>query len=232
MDRKPLHIMAIGAHIGDVELTCGKTLAKHSLLGDRITTVALTAGERGCPPSYTMEDFKKMNIQSAGEFARMLNGQSIVFNYRDGEIPDNEEIRFQICDLIRREKPDVLLTHWKNSMHKDHITTHRVVVDGHFYAALRTMERELPSHWTRGPYFADNWEDAEDFRPYLYVDVTEAMELWREAIKKLWLSTNATFKYLEYYDALSRVRGAVVGRERAEVFAVDPIHIKQVVNSF
>ena len=47
------HIMAIGAHIGDAELTCGKTLATHAKKGDDITIVAITAGERGAPPDRT-----------------------------------------------------------------------------------------------------------------------------------------------------------------------------------
>ena len=39
-------ILAIGAHIGDMELTCGGVLATHALKGDKIVTVALTAGEK------------------------------------------------------------------------------------------------------------------------------------------------------------------------------------------
>ncbi len=39
--------MAIGGHIGDMELTAGGVLATASLKGDKIITVALTGGERG-----------------------------------------------------------------------------------------------------------------------------------------------------------------------------------------
>ena len=233
MDRARKHIMAIGAHIGDAQLTCGKTLARHAVLGDKITVVDVTAGERGAPPAMRVEDFKQMNINAADEFAKMLNGQSIVLNYRDGEVPENEEIKFEIGDLIRREKPDVILTHWSHSMHKDHTATSRVVKDAMFYGGLSTIERELPSHSARGPYFADNWEDSHGFEPYIYVDVTEGYDLWHEAVQKLWLTNNSPwFKYLEYYDALSRARGAVVNKKRAECFAVDPYSMKQVIEGF
>ena len=40
-------IMAIGAHIGDMELTCGGVLCTMALEGAKIVTVALTAGEKG-----------------------------------------------------------------------------------------------------------------------------------------------------------------------------------------
>ena len=224
METNQKHIMAIGAHIGDMELTCGKILAKHSVMGDKITTVAMTAGERGCPPGYTIAEFREKNVKSAAEFAAMLGGESLVMDFRDGEVVESEEIKFELCDIIREKKPDILITHWKNSMHKDHIT--------HFYAALKTMERELPSHWAKGPYFAENWEDTLEFDPYIYVDVTEGYELWDKAIRCLWLSINAQFKYLQYYDALSRSRGCLIGKDRAEVYAVDPYSKKQVLKSF
>ena len=42
-------ILAIGAHCGDVEVTCGAVLAKHNKLGDRIAILHLTLGEGGNP---------------------------------------------------------------------------------------------------------------------------------------------------------------------------------------
>ena len=233
MERKQKHIMAIGAHIGDAELTTGKTLATHSLLGDKITTVAVTAGERGAPPGRDIAEFARHNVSCAEEFAQALSGKFICLGYPDGEAPDNDELRFKICDVIRAEKPDVVLTHWHDSLHKDHITTSRAVEDAIFYAALRGLEREAPPHWARGPYYAENWEDSNGFDPYIYIDVTPGYDLWLEHIQKLWLTNNSPwFKYREYYDALSRSRGALVHKLRAECYAVSPYSKKVVQESF
>ena len=223
--------MAIGAHVGDMELTCGKLLAKHSLLGDEIVTVALTAGERGRPEQFAAEEFRKMQVASAEKFVKRLGGSAVVLDYRDGELPDDEKVRFEVCDLIREYRPDVLISHWQKSLHKDHMTAHRVVNDGHFYAALNTMERELPPCWPKGPLFAQNWEDSEDFTPYVYIDVTEGYPLWEEAVQELWLSTHSSFKYLQYYDALSRANGVLIGRERAEAYAVSVEKMRVVASS-
>ncbi|HEX3017011.1 MAG TPA: PIG-L family deacetylase [Caproicibacter sp.] len=231
MDRKKLKIMALGGHIGDMELTCGKLLAKHAVMGDSIMTVALTAGERGAPKNYPVADFRSMNVKGAEKFAKKLGGESVVFDYRDGELPDDEKIRFEVCDLMRQFRPDVVITHWKKSMHKDHMTTSRVVNDGLFYASLGTIERELDACCPRGPFYAQNWEDSIDFTPYIYFDVTEGYALWEEAIKNLWLSTNSSFKYLEYYDALSRENGVRIGRQRAEAYAINPEGMHLVYNS-
>lgn len=231
------HIMAIGAHIGDAELTCGKTLATHSLQGDKITTVAVTAGERGAPPDQDFETFKAYNIQCATAFAQALGGNFHYLGYPDGEAPDNEDLRLKICDLIRREKPTVVLTHWHGTMHKDHRITSHAVEDAIYYAALRGFDRfdtdgnKLDPHWARGPYFAENWEDEAGFEPYIFNDVSAGYDLWYEKIQGLWLTNNSPwFKYRDFYDALSRQRGIRIHKERAECFAVTP-HTKRVIQN-
>jgi LmbE family N-acetylglucosaminyl deacetylase len=233
MERKKLHIMAVGAHIGDMELTVGGILAKHALMEDRITTVALTAGEKGNPDFITVEDYRKQKIHEANEFTSMLKGQAIVLDYNDGELPDNDEVRFKLCDIIRREKPNILITHWKNSIHKDHRTTYNIVKDAQYYAGVKGFERDNPNHFAAGPYYAENWEDALDFKPYIYVDITEGYELWKKAVSTMWFVTNSkSFKYLEYYDHLSRVRGTESRRKNAQCLAVDPENIKKIIDHF
>ena len=233
------HIMAIGGHIGDAELTCGKTLATHYVNGDKITTVAVTAGERGAPPGRDQQEFKEHNISCAAEFAKALGGEFVCLNYPDGEVPDNEEVRLNICDLIREKKPDVILTHWVNSFHKDHRNTSKAVDEAIFYASLKGFQRydkdgnELASHWARGPYYAENWEDADGFIPYIFIDVSKGYDIWYEHIQKLWLTNNSPwFKYREYYDSLSRSRGILIKKERAECFAVQPHNMKLIQSGF
>ena len=41
----------------------------------------------------------------------MLGGEAVVLPYKDGELPDNEEVRFMVADIIRKYKPDVVITH-------------------------------------------------------------------------------------------------------------------------
>lgn len=223
MEKEKKVIMAIGGHIGDAELTCGGVLASMALQGHKIITVALTGGERGNPPHMTVAQYREQKIQEAEKFARLLNGEAIVLQYADGELPDNETVRFELCDIIRKYKPNVLLTHWKNSIHKDHMLTHKIVKDAQFYAGLPGIERELPAHFAAGPYYAENWEDATDFTPYAYVKVTEeGYELWKKAIQLHWFTVNSTsFSYMDYYAHLMIVRGHLARTKYAQAFAVD-----------
>lgn len=233
MENKKI-IMAIGGHVGDAELTSGGVLASMALQGHKIITVALTGGERGNPPHLTVQEYRKQKVQEAHDFAQMLGGEAIVFDYVDGDLPDNDEVRYKLCDIIRKYKPNVLLTHWKNSIHKDHILTHRIVKDAQFYSGLASVERELPAHFAGGPYYAENWEDATDFVPYIYVEVTEeGFELWQKAIQTHWFTVHSTsFAYMDYYSHLMVVRGHLARRKYAQAFAVDEEAKKIVMEGF
>lgn len=229
MQDKKATILAIGAHVGDMELTAGGVLATHALKGDHIVTLALTAGEKGAPAGRDLQDYRAQKVGEAETFAKMLEGRAIVFDYPDGELPDNEEVRYQVCDVIREVRPDVIITHFKNSMHKDHENTHKIVKDAWFYAGNGFFQRSHPPHFAPKLYFAENWEDAVDFKPYLYIDITEGFELWQKAAATHWFVTGSkSFPYLEYYNHLSRVRGIEARKGRAQCFAILPESMKQV----
>lgn len=218
---KPHTILAIGAHIGDMELTAGMLLAACAKQGGTVATLALTAGEKGAPAGADVAAYRAQKVREAETFAQKLGGRAYVLDHADGLLPDDDAVRFEVCDVIRRVKPDILITHHKNSMHKDHAACHRIVEDARFYAGIAGFERSLPAHFARTLYFAENWEDSVDFRPYVYLDVTEGYALWKEAITAHWFAVHSTsFPYMEYYDALSRVRGIEARTGRAECFMI------------
>lgn len=229
MSEQKQTILAIGGHVGDMELTAGGVLASHSLKGDRIVTLALTAGERGAPAGRDVAEYRDQKVREAQEFAGLLGGEAVVLDTPDGELQNNEENRLQICDVIRRVKPHVIITHFKSSMHKDHNTTHLLVNDARYYAALGLLARELPAHFASRLYYAENWEDAVDYKPYVYVDFDQAAyDLWVEAVSKHWFVTGSkSFPYLEYYKHLARVRGIEARKTYAETFMIPPETLRQ-----
>ena len=221
-------IMAVGAHTGDAQLTCGMLLAKHAMHGDRVVIVDLTAGERGTPAGWTVPDFHAYNVECAKKFAEKIGGESIVLDTPDGELVDTPEKELELADLMRKYKTDAVLYHWKNSLHKDHEAASRMTENAIFFASLTTFERPLPPAPIRSFMCAENWEDEQAFTPYYYFDVTEAFPVWKEAIRELWLSEHSTsFPYLRYYEALSIVRGARIGAEHATCFGTSPTAKRQ-----
>jgi N-acetylglucosamine malate deacetylase 1 len=227
-------IMAIGGHVGDMELTAGGVLASRSLAGDSIVTVALTGGEKGNPPTMSVAEYREQKVREANEFAELLGGAAIVFPYADGELPLSDEIALDLADLIRKHKPDALITHWRESIHKDHTTTYDLVERAQYYAGVPGFERPLPAHFAAGPYYAENWEDPVGFTPTVYVKVSEeGFALWREAIAHHWFTIHSTsFAYREYYTHLMSVRGIEARATYAQAFDVPPLSKRRVVDGF
>lgn len=214
-------ILAIGGHIGDAELTAGGVMAANAVEGGKNYTLALTAGERGNPPHLTVAEYRKQKIEEARAFAEMVNGEAFVLDYQDGELPNNEEVRYQVASIIRKVKPDVILTHWHSTMHKDHNNTHLIVPDAQFLASVVESEKIEGKRHYAPVYFSENWEDDLDFRPAFYVDITKGYELWCEALKTQWFVMNSKdFKYYDYYTSLARCRGCLNKTMYAESFAM------------
>ncbi|MDF2771259.1 MAG: hypothetical protein K0S86_753 [Geminicoccaceae bacterium] len=227
-------ILAIGAHAGDAELTNGLLLARQRRAGDRTLILHMTLGEGG-NARLSPEAYGDQKRREAQQVASILGAEVLFAPYKDGQIPDDEATRRYVANVIRQVRPTHVLTHWRESIHKDHATTHRVVVDAVLLASLPGVVTEHPA-WRgiRGAWYAENWEDANGFQPYVYVAIaSEDSVRWREAITKYEFvgGTISSFKYLDYYSALMTVRGAESRRGRAVAFDIDPIGKRRVLDS-
>lgn len=233
-DNKKQHILAISAHAGDQDLTAGAVLAKYVMEGHKVTMLHLTPGEKGHPRLSTA-DYAKQKIDEAHQFADIIGADVRFLDYKDGELPVNEEVKFEVADVIRELKPEIIVTHWSGSMHKDHENTHYIAKDARFYAAIPGFIRDLPNHGIKKMYYSENWEDMYGFNPEVFIDIPEeAYEKWVRGLNCYSFARGETygFPYIEYYKALTVVRGAVNGFKRAQAFAVPPGGVNQRLQYF
>ena len=224
-------ILAVGAHAGDMEVTCAAVLAKHVKKGDKAVLLHLTLGEGG-NPKKTPSAYGEQKRFEALSAAKVIGAEVLFAPYKDGELPNDEQVRRFVADVIRRVKPTHILTHWRKSIHKDHSNTNLIVNDAVLLASLEGVVTDHPRHrGVKGIYFAENWEDPEDFKPYIYVDISTELGIWKECVTQYEFIKGgvSSFPYLEYYESLARVRGAEVGVKYAETFDVDPFEKKRVV---
>jgi len=225
-------ILAIGAHAGDVELTMGQVLIHQKRAGDRIVILHMTAGEGG-NPKLAPALYAAQKQREAEAAARVIGAEIIWGPYQDGQIPDDDAARLYVADVIRRVKPSFILTHWRNSIHKDHARTSLIVSDAVLLASLEGVKTANPPHrGVRGIYYAENWEDPQGFAPYLYIDTSDARDTWLEAIRcyEFVAGTISSFPYLNYYDALAVVRGAEARKARASAFNIDDLGKKRILD--
>ena len=209
-------IMVIGAHAADAELMGGAAVLAHKRQGWRSVLVHLTLGEKGSK-TLSADEYAAVKRREAAEAAAILGAEIEILPYLDGELPVNDEVQWQIADLIRKHRPDVILTHWRHSIHTDHTASYENVLASLFFAGLKTFVRAYPNHYPRAIYFAENWEDQEEFVPEVYLDTGEEWETYVQAAScySLISGEDTPFRYLQWYDGTSRARGAERYLDRA-----------------
>lgn len=230
MSSKKLHVLAIGAHIGDVEITAGLLVSKYAAAGHKATVLHLTAGEKGNPAMDHLE-YRRQRIHEAQAAAKKFGAaECIVLNHPDGELQSDQATIYEMCDLIRRIKPDIVLTHWRGSYHRDHRAAYNITMEGGFLAALPGIKRTEPAHLIRGLYYLENWEDLEEYHPDLWLDVTDVFDTWVAGCREhQLLRGEVSFNYLHYYTGLAAQHGAEVGVKYAVTVSLPPISRKRKV---
>jgi len=220
----PGRIMAITAHPGDGLFTMGAALAQQIQRGGSGALLSLTLGERGAPKEIPVHHYGEMQRTATEKATYLIGADALFLTYPDAEIPFNEESSLAVCDSIREYKPDVVITHWNGSWHKDHQNCHLVVRDAVFYAGLETLTRNRPSHAVSRVFYAENWEDANNFVPDTYLDIEPVYEKWLQACDfyPMWRGQTGFFRYNDYYSALSIMRGCLSGFKHAAALVSDP----------
>jgi LmbE family N-acetylglucosaminyl deacetylase len=192
----------------------------------------LTRGERGHPEKPPQE-YGRQKEEEARECARRIGAQVHFLDYLDGELPDSREAALAVAGVMRQVQPHAVVAHWRASLHPDHATAHRLTQLGLLWAALEGIGEGAVWRGVKKLVFTENWEDPEGFTPYLYVDVTEFREAWRDAVQayELFRGGVSSFNYLGYYDGLGQVRGAQVGVGWAQAFGLSPWAQRQKIAS-
>ena len=216
--------MAIAAHPGDAVFTMGAAVAQHVQNGGQGVFVSLSAGEKGAPAGIPIDRYGEMQRTASAAAAKLLGVKFEILPYPDAEIPFNDQTARALNDVIRRYRADIVVTHWSGSWHKDHQHCHLLVRDAIFYAGLATLAGKDPPHAVRKLYFADNWEDADNFKPDTYLDISGVFDKWMQACDAypMWRGQTGFFRYNDYYSSLAVMRGCLSGFRHAAALMSDP----------
>lgn len=110
LDKKQKVVLAIGAHPDDLEFGCGATMAKWAAEGATVYYLILTDGSKGYEDHLMPNEELTKTRRMEQEAAAKITGVSKVyfFDYVDGELVNNLEVRKDIVKVIRETKPDVV----------------------------------------------------------------------------------------------------------------------------
>jgi LmbE family N-acetylglucosaminyl deacetylase len=188
--------MSIHAHPDDQEFTVGGTLAKWARAGCEIVTVCLTSGGAGSnkytPPEMTREALVAIREEEQRDACRILGvKETIYLGYEDGMLEPSIPLRRELTRLIRRHRPDAVLTgdptvryYGTTYMnHPDHRAAADVALDAVFPSAgtrlifPELLAEGLEPHEVRQVYI----HGAE--RPDTYVDIAETLDVKVAALR-------------------------------------------------
>lgn len=202
-------VLAIGAHLDDIELGCGGTIAKHVKSNDRVCMYVLTDSEYAAynnPPLRT----KAVASEEGQEAASILGVDNLIC-----EELKTKKLRYSI-DLIERINKvvddlgaDLVYTHWIHDVHQDHSAVGRATLNAARHVPGVLMYR---SNW-----YATN----APFNGNFFVDISSTIETKIKAIK-----THKTEyqkfgeKWIDFVKHQNRNSGIEMDVEYAEVFEV------------
>lgn len=177
----PKIAMSIHAHPDDQEFSIGGTLAKWSRTGCEIISIVITSGDSGSNDPSKGADYKpelarlrETEQLAANEVLGIT--QTVFLRHPDGELEPTMDLRKELTRLIRKYKPDVVLSGnpeaWFYGSEYINHPDHRA-------AARAACEAVFPSAGSR-LMFADLL--AEGFEPHevkcLYVHGVDHPDTW------------------------------------------------------
>ena len=207
-----MKILVVGAHLDDIEIACGGTLAKAIRAGHQVKTLIMSKS------GYTN---KEGNVQRSDDVAVREGIEALkVLGINDIEILDFPTKDIPFCsdvvnaiDLRMSEfNPDIIFTHHPFDTHQAHEGVSKAVI-----AAARRKNTVFffePISPSGRSYVA--------FKPQLYVDIESTLD---QKIRSLKCHTSEYNKFggedwIEGVQCRCGFRGYEIGKKYAEAFEV------------
>lgn len=208
-------IMAIGAHPDDVEIAVGGTLIK---MQDRGRSLVLVHASDGEP---TPQGTRETRLAEAQAAARFLGAELEVLSLPNRYITDTLQARRELALIIRKHRPQLILSPWPVGEHPDHRTLAHLADAARFYAKLTKTDHQgqpwpLPPWWPPQQLYYHLALEVEDPRPAFVVDITSEYPRKQELLACYRSQKNVDMDRL----ARSAFWGELIGAGFGEAFFV------------
>lgn len=207
-----MKILVIGAHLDDIELACGGTIAKAIANGHKVKVIIMSKS------GYTNKEGKvqrsdEVAVKEGLEALHTLGLKDIeILDFPTKDIPFNSEVINAIDIRMADFDPDVIFTHHPFDTHQAHEGVAKATI-----AAARRKNTVFffePIQPSGRSYVA--------FKPDLYVGIDETVDLKIKALKK----HKSEYRKFGGEDWIQGVksrcgfRGYEIGKKYAEAFEI------------
>lgn len=232
------HILAIHAHPDDVEILAGGTMIQLVERGHHVTIVTMTPGDCGSA-EFDAERIAGMRRAEAARAAGSIGAEYACAEFRDLAIFNDDPSRRRVTELLRRFRPELVITASPVDYHCDHEATSALVRDACFAASTPNYATHDPNPAAPLPaiphlYFCDAVEgvdrDGRPQKPDFYVDIAAQFDRKRAMLachesQRNWLKKQHNIDdFLGIMEQWSRERGRSAGLHVAEGFRRYPGH--------
>ena len=169
--KKLLKVLAIGAHPDDPETCCGGTMCLLTEAGHEVVCVYLTRGEAGIA-GKSHSEAAAIRVVESENACRVTGARHIFMSQVDGNTEVNLERYKEMRELIDRENPDIVMTHWPLDGHRDHAICGILVMD-----AWRRLDRRFKLYY----FEAMSGTQSQMFHPTHWVNIEAVLERKHEA---------------------------------------------------
>lgn len=212
-------VLLICAHPDDESISCGGTVSKLIASGTEVVLVMITKGSTGIDHTgnYNSESITMIRKKELLSAAKILGIERIRFlDKKCQEVVYNAELMRQIVDIIRSEKPNLVITHTQHEKHNDHKEISKTVVQAAWKAQEAIMPELGESHRV-----ADVWGfECVDILPRTdyVVDISKSMKIKLRALEAYKSQENVIKNIKSLVEGINKIRGYQIGVAHAEAF--------------
>ncbi len=207
-----MKILAVGAHLDDIEIACGGTLAKAIKNGHKVKTLIMSKS------GYTNKDGEiqrtdESAVEEGTEALKILGVEDIeILNFETKDIPFRSDVVNAIDICISEYNPDIIFTHHPFDTHQAHVGVSNATI-----AAARrknTIFFYEPISPSGRSYVA--------FRPQLYIPIEDTIDLKLNSLRAHKTEYHKFGKedWIEGVNARCGFRGYEIGKKFAEAFEI------------
>ena len=228
----PPRVLAIHAHPDDLEFQCAGTLALLKQRGCESHMANMTAGDCGSA-ELSPDEISKVRRDEGRKAAELLGAGFTSLEFKDLQICVDNDSRRRVTEVIRRTRPDIVITAPPVDYMSDHEMTSRLVRDATFNASCPNY---VTQQWDPAPataripylYYVDPLEGVDWYgqpTPYDFiVDISTTFDLKLEMLachdsQRAWLRRqHGLDEYLDGCRRWSARRGKEIGAAYGEAY--------------
>lgn len=222
-------MLVIGAHSADFVWRCAGAVAVFTKSGGEATVVALSYGERGesgelwKQKDQTEANVKKIRHGEAEKAAAVLGARFLAFDLGDYPLEMGPAEVARIVELIRAEKPDVIVTHAdRDPFNPDHGMASSAVQRARMLSTGSGVESAFDIVTPSELYlFEPHQTEMCGFVPNTYVDISAVFPLKLEAMAAMKAQQYLQQHYAERAEHRANHARRITGRKdirHAEAF--------------